>query len=153
MIEVYPKLYVGNKFDYEDIRDQGGWFFIQCAKHPWHKEAVGYAKKCDPSDPEYLVAYRPGRIILNMVDAPKPEFFSMEMIQPALDAITATLHDGLKVLVHCNQGESRSAGVAMLWMHRQGLLPDYYDEAKAAFKELYPMKLGSGVDEFLRWVW
>jgi protein-tyrosine phosphatase len=146
MIEVYPNLYVGSQ---DDIAE--GFYLVQCAKYPFHRNAVGYAKQCAKDHPEYLVAYRPTRIILNMVDAPA-EFFSMRLIQPALDAIKQALKCGVKVLVHCNRGESRGPGVAMLAMRNS--LPDDYDEAKAKFKQLYPpLNMAAGIDQFLAEVW
>ncbi len=55
-------------------------------------------------------------LILNMVDAKDPELFSKEMIDAALDFMDETLSRGLKVLVHCDRGESRSPSIALLYV-------------------------------------
>ncbi len=57
-----------------------------------------------------------------------------------LDEIDASLDGGLKVLIHCNHGQSRAPTLALLWMH--GALQDWqindFDKAVEGFKAIYP---------------
>lgn len=75
MIEVYPNLFVGDEADYRIVLNMSGWFIVHACKEPFHRQALGYAGRGAPKDhPEYLVAERDGRLILNLVDAPNPAY-------------------------------------------------------------------------------
>lgn len=164
MIEVSPRLYVGNQIDYEKrVKGKIGWSVVHCAKEPYHRQALGYkGSGCDRNDPEYLFAYRDmdghkgnDRLCLNMVDAPKPEFFRDAMIDAALDFIERRMFHG-NVLVHCNQGGSRGPSVALLYLHERDDawkgIP--FDEAESSFLDLYPSyQPGAGIREYLRQRW
>lgn len=143
MIEVAPRLYVGNAIDYErNIKGKEGWSVVHCAKEPYHRQAVGYkGMGCPRDDKEYLFAYRDelSRLCLNMIDAPKPEFFADAMIDEALRFIKVSLEAGDKVLCHCNQGGSRAPSLALLYLRPTD---DYADmsfaEAEDVFRACYP---------------
>ncbi len=117
MIEVYNNLYVGSQFDYDSsVRFQSGWAIVHACKEPYHREALGYKTNGAPKDhPEYLIAKRGNRLILNLVDVDKVDYIANSIIDEALTFINTNLSNDLKVLVHCNQGRSRSAGIAMLF--------------------------------------
>lgn len=69
MIEVKSNLFVGSQDDEAAIRGQGGWFVVHACKEPYHRQALGYSGRGAPKDhPEYLIARREGRLILNLVD-------------------------------------------------------------------------------------
>ena len=122
MIKVDNNLFVGDERDYEfNVSRQDGWAIVHACKDPYHRQALGYRTRGAPKDhPEYLVARRGNRLILNIVDANDPSFFAKEMIDQALDFIDKSLSNGKKVLVHCNQGESRSPSIALyIWFQEQ----------------------------------
>ena len=141
MIEVYPDLFVGDQQDYDrNVATQEGWAVVHACKEPYHRQALGYQSRGAPKNhPEYLVARRENRLILNIVDADNPAFFAREMIDAALDFIDESLAKGLKVLVHCNQGESRSPSIALLYLAaRLGALPtESLEAAEAQFRTIY----------------
>ncbi|SRR6266496_4374819 len=141
MIEVYSKLFVGNEQDYEySVSDQSGWAIVHACKEPYHRQALGYSGRGAPRDhPEYLVAPRGNRLILNMVDTDNPMFFDRRMISRALDFIDQQRADSLNVLVHCNQGESRGPSIALLYMAaRLRVLPTAsLETAEQEFRKLY----------------
>lgn len=141
MIEVYPKLYVGDEIDYElNVITQRGWAVVHACKEPYHRQALGYRGRSAPEGHrERLAARRGYRLILNMVDARDPELFDKEMIDAALDFIDETLSRGLKVLVHCDRGDSRSPSIALLYMAaRRGALPtESLEAAEEQFRTLY----------------
>lgn len=142
MIEVYPNLFVGNQGDYDyDVSEQTGWAVVHACKEPYHRRTLGYPGQGAPRNhPEYLVARRDDRLIMNIVDAPNPAFFAKEMIDQALDFIDEALARNLKVLVHCNLGESRSPSIALLYLaSRKKTLPsESLEVAEAAFRQVYP---------------
>lgn len=158
MIEVYRNLFVGGEKDFAKVAHQSNWAFVQCAKEPWHRQALGYVERSPrKDDPEYLIAVRPNRLILNMVDAPAPEFFRSVLFYEACDFIEAQLfNDERKVLVHCNKGESRGPSVAMVYLaFRVKVLPSTsFMEAVKGFAALYPRySPGKGIREFLQREW
>ena len=62
MKEVMPGLFVGNALDYDLVKDDPDWSVVQCAKEPWHREALGYTGRAAPREhPEYLWARRGNR--------------------------------------------------------------------------------------------
>ena len=138
MIEVHPNLFVGSGADLPE--DTDGWFIISAAKEPYHRDALGYTGRTAPKDhPEYLMARRDNRLILNLVDVADPAYIRPELIGIALHDIGAELAKGNKVLVHCNQGGSRAPGIALMWLHRNGPYQAMsLDEAETHFKTIYP---------------
>lgn len=97
--------------------------YLLCAKNPFHKNVVGYENKCSKDHQEYLVAYRPENNVmaLNMVDAPKVEFFSDKMIYPAIEFIGKELENHRNVVVICNKGESRSPTMCLMYMMKNNV--------------------------------
>lgn len=161
MIEVYPKLHVGNQLDYEKHVKGKDWCVVQACKEPYHREALGYSGRglADKDNHEYLFAYRSEgktrRLILNMVDAPKAGFFADKMIDEAINFINTglTISD---VLVHCNQGLSRSPSLAMLYLRRMTdeLADMDFEAAEDVFRGLYPQyDPGKGIREYVKQHW
>lgn len=163
MIEAAPNLFVGNQLDYETKAKGNAWNVVQACKEPYHRQALGYKGMGGPRDhAEYLFAYRQDgdcrRLILNMVDAPKPEFFADAMIDEALTFTAKSLEGGFKVLIHCNQGGSRAPSLAMLHLRRTD--PDWmnpelsFKEAEKMFAGLYPpYDPANGIREYVRKRW
>lgn len=140
MVEVYKSLYVGNEIDYEtEVKGQNDWQVVHACKEPYHRQTLGYKGRGAPKEhPEYLFAKRDNRLIMNLVDANDPNFFSKDLIDEALSFIKTGLGSSQKVLVHCNQGESRGPSIALLYLATKGLIPtDSLEAAEAAFKTLY----------------
>jgi hypothetical protein len=48
VIEVRPNLFVGGGADFDAVWDEPGWMILQCAKEPWHREALGYTGRGAP---------------------------------------------------------------------------------------------------------
>lgn len=117
MIEIIPGLSVGNADALETVKDNPNWFVISAAKEPWHRQELGYTGRGAPKDdPEYLVAYRPRHMVMNLVDPNDAKWIPRELVDAAVDEIGLRLEDGFEVLVHCNQGESRAPSIALLYL-------------------------------------
>ena len=158
MIEIHPNLYVGHKGDYEyQVQSQDGWAVVHACKEPYHRQLLGYRTRGAPKDhPEYLYAERGNRLYLNLVDANDPAYILEEIIDKALAFIHEKLTQGLKVLVHCNQGESRGPGIGFLYLLlRTDALPKTsLDDALAKFRQIYPAFSPSrGISGFIAAHW
>lgn len=153
MIEIYQNLFIADKADYEDdVRLQKGWRVVHACKEPYHRQALGYTSRGVPQDhPEYLIARRDDRLILNLVDAQDPAFIGKDLIDAALTFVREGLVGGQRVLIHCNQGHSRSAMIGLLYLAAfTDLLPDTFDAGEERFRAIYsPYNPGDGVRAFL----
>lgn len=134
-----------------------GWAVVHAAKEPFHRMALGYVTRgCPKEHPGYLWTERPGnRLALNIVDAPSSLFFSKEMIDKALDFIEQKLGEGLKVLVHCNEGFSRSPSLCLLYLIKHGIIKgETLEDCETEFMKLYPeYSPGTGMRGFVKEHW
>lgn len=140
MMQIYPHLFIGSAEDYEAVllNNPSEWFIIQAAKEPWHRDAVGYTTKGAPKEsPEYLIAHRKDRLILNLVDTNDVKYISPKVINAAIKAIDKNIITGKKVLVHCNRGESRAPSIALLYMVTKGVYTKDTEEALQEFQTRY----------------
>jgi hypothetical protein len=157
MREVLHRIFVGSQKDYEEsyfVPEQ--WGIVLAAKEPWHRQAIGYTgRACDKSHAEYLMAKRDNKLILNLVDAPKAEFFDKRIVDAALDFIEENFKTGKSVLVVCNQGESRSPSIVLLYLIKQGIIKgDTFSDCEATFMNLYPeYNPGAGIYGFMKEHW
>lgn len=141
MIEIYPNLFIGTAEDYEfQVKGQPDWMVVHACKEPCHRNALGYTSRGAPKgDPEYLIARRGNRLILNLVDAPDPNYIPKDIIDAALGFVREGLSGSRKVLVHCNLGESRSPGIGLLYLGAYtDLLPKEFAAAEERFRQIYP---------------
>ena len=157
MIEIHPNLYIGNQDDYEyQVRGNPDWRVVHACKDPYHRQALGYTGRAAPkTHPEYLIARRDGRLVLNLIDPPDPAYVPKEIVDAALDYIHANIAD-TRVLVHCNQGESRSPAIGMLYLavYTDRLPFDDFLEAESEFRRIYPAyNPGPGIRGFLVQHW
>jgi len=141
MIEIFSGLFIGSQTDYEiTVKHQENWAVVHACKEPYHRQALGYSgRACAKEHPEYLLAYRGDRLILNLVDVDNPAWISPIIINSTIEFIDKHLALGQKVLVHCNQGQSRSAGIGLLYLANKGEYRDCdFLEAESRYKEKYP---------------
>jgi len=166
-------LYCGNEQDFyqnllckaEPVRSETeisdcmpqNWAVVHACKEPFHRMALQYAGRGCPKDhPDYLWSERSGnRLALNMVDVPNPSFFDKRMIDKALDFIEKKLDEGLNVLVHCNEGFSRSPSICLLYLLKHGKIKgDTLDDCITEFTKVYrEYNPGIGIRGFLEKYW
>jgi hypothetical protein len=154
MIEIHPNLFIGDEHDYESqVRQKSGWCVVHACKEPYHRLALGYTQRAAPKNhPEYLIARRGNRLILNLVDAPDPAYIPKEIIDAALEFIITNLGAGSKVLVHCNEGCSRSASIGLLYLAKNTdrLPKGDFLAVETAFRSIYhPYNPKSGMRGFM----
>lgn len=173
MKEVIEGLFVGDENDfyssllctYEPVKSEmeilmnmpEGWAVCHACKEPFHRMALQYTGRGAPKEhPEYLWSERIGnRLAMNIVDAPKSIFFDKGMIDKALDFIHQKRNQGLKVLVHCNEGFSRSPSIALLYLIKHRLIKgETLEDVEAEFLKLYPSyNPGAGMRGFVKENW
>jgi hypothetical protein len=155
MILVAHNLWVGADADYRGLDDEQrqAWAVVHCCKEPHHREALGYTGRGAPKDhPEYLFCFRDNRLILNMVDADDPAYVPKPMVDAAVSFTRQCLVMDKPVLIHCNQGRSRSPSIAMLVMAPD--LPADFDKAELAMVAMYAdYEPKNGVRSFAREHW
>ncbi|WP_026789804.1 phosphatase [Pleomorphomonas oryzae] len=156
MIEIHSNLFVGDEKDEQHLCREPGWFFIHACKDPYHRRAVGYTGRGAPKDhPEYLIAHRDGHLFLNLVDTNDVAYVPMEIVEAALEAIHRNLGT-TKVLLHCNQGQSRSPSIALLYLrrHTNRFAGMAFVEALQTFQLLYPpYSPARGMADYVRLNW
>lgn len=154
MRNVYENLlYCGDMNDYPPSVQMEHWAVVHACKDPMHRSLVGYTSKGCPKDsPHYYFIEKENRIALNIVDAPKPEFFDKRMIDKALDFIELKLSEGFRVLVHCNVGESRSASICLLYLIKHSIIKgETLEDCEAEFLKVYPeYNPGAGIRGFVK---
>lgn len=154
MQQVHDRLYVGGD---EDCRTGGGdWSIVHAYKHPCHRDAVGYTDAPPHSHRHYLSKREDGDLYLNMIDPEKP-LFKKEMFEDFFSFTVPRWKNGeSQLLIHCNQGRSRSPSLALLLLasHSAAIPDDSFTSARGQFEELYPAYRPSrGIRVFLQNNW
>lgn len=140
MKEITNNLFIGSQENYElNVKFQSDWFVIHACKEPYHRQALAYTGRAvAKTHPEYLIAERGNRLILNLVDVEDPKYIVKEIIDKAILTIDEKIK-AKKILVHCNQGMSRSATIGLLYLHYSGIIStDNFKKAEIEYLKLYP---------------
>jgi len=158
MIQISYGLYIGDEIDYaENVSMQKGWAVVHACKEPYHRQALGYTgRACSKDNPEYLIAMRGNRLILNLVDVEDKDWIAPIIIDTALDFINEKIADGFNVLVHCNKGESRAAGIGMLYLATIGAFGgmDFVQAEEEYRKSFYaPCNMAGGMRGYVSDNW
>lgn len=140
MIEVHPNLFIGTIADYELEKNNNDFYTVIAAKEPYHRQAVGYSgRSCGKDNPEYLFAERERCLICNLVDVDNPEWISPIIITKAFEFIDNALANDRQILICCNQGQSRSATIGLMYMKKLGYFKDKsFEVAEEEYLNIYP---------------
>jgi predicted protein tyrosine phosphatase len=153
MIEVVERLFVGN-----DTACRTGtqeMAVVHACKHPCHRAAVGYRNTLPATHAHYLLFERDFDLYLNLIDPEQP-LFQQASFSAFLTFARTHWEAGRSLLVHCNQGESRSPSLALLFMAKElGLISNAsYPQASAEFRQSYPRyRPGLGIQAYLSQNW
>ncbi|QED23003.1 dual specificity protein phosphatase family protein [Candidatus Deianiraea vastatrix] len=161
MIEVCKNLFVGTEADYFNIKNQSEWFVIHACKN-FHNQNLGIypLNKAIPNNhSERSFAIRGNKISLNLIDGDNyeniPQIYKDEInliMNKAIDFINENIKTS-KILVHCNQGISRSPTIAFLYLSKY---TDIFNnlslnDAILEFKKLYPFYIPkNGMIEYVK---
>ncbi len=129
---------------------------VHACKEPCHRRAVGYTARSLPSShPNYLVKETDYHLYLNLIDPPQPLF-----MLPSFTAFMGFMdkHFGQRrVVIHCNQGESRAPSLALLYLAKRTThLPnESYEAAAKAFRARFAPTYspGQGIATWLSRHW
>jgi hypothetical protein len=155
MVEVFKNLFVGNEADctaakYKEMA------VIHACKFPCHRAAVGYKSTISATHPNYLILERGNNLFLNMVDMEQE--LMPQYTHPIVRTVLNFIHkhiDSQTILIHCNQGQSRSPALAMLYLVCFGHIANQtFESACIDFKKIYPMfQAGLGIAKYMKRNW
>jgi len=155
MHKIANNLFVGSGNDCF-YQDKPNWAVVHACKDPCHKIGVGYSGSLKPTHPNYLILSKENHLFLNLVDMDVlAHKYTEPIVQAALNFIETKSKAG-NVLIHCNQGQSRSPALALLFLAKRAKSIPYNDylSAKTEFAKLFPNYApGLGVDSYLRDYW
>ena len=131
-----------------------GWAIVHAAKSPWHTKLLGYSGAAPEGHPERWWADRDRETYLNLVDSPQQyDAIVMPIVQHGSRRIGDYLSDGLNVLVHCNQGMSRSPAVVLWWMGQQPVSTTF-EESLAKLQVDHPyVRTDTGIMSMIKEHW
>ena len=142
MVEIYKNIFVGNENDYYQICFNDKWAVLHCCKNPFHCRFVGYKGNLNTNHPDYALKRINNEMALNLVDmelfSPRYLDFNRNMFYEAFDFLDEYYAQEYKLLIHCNQGESRAPMIGMLYTAKLGAY-DYksFDETYIEFQRIY----------------
>lgn len=153
MIEITKKLYIGN--DSDCLNSNADIAIIHACK-TCHQKGVGYRGNLSSAHPHYLILETNDHLYLNMVDMER-EFlskFTHPIMESSLDFIDKYISEK-PVLIHCNQGFSRSPSIGLLYLVRKNEISNAnYIDAKNSFLGKYPQYApGRGIELYLQNNW
>ena len=136
MLEVTNNLFVGDEASC--VRDSPEYAVVHACKYPCHNAMCGNPPN---SHPNYLVKDGGKDLYLNMVDMDRKQKhqFMEPMVTATLEFVASHI-DSEPFLIHCNQGQSRSPSLAMLYLAKRTdeISDKSYQASRREFQELYP---------------
>lgn len=154
MNEVIKNLFVGD--DSDCFKSKSYDYAVIHACKTCHQKALHYSKSLPNTHPNYLIYKKDNHLYLNMVDMSQElsPVYTNPIMESAIRFIDLRLPNE-KVLVHCNQGFSRSLSIVLVYMAVKKLLSENsYTEAKSEFIKIYPSYLpGIGLELYLAHNW
>lgn len=114
---------------------------IHACKSPCHQRRIGYKGSLSKDHPSYLWLEDEYDLYLNIIDPPIP-LFKIETFKKFLEFSRKHWGLGRSVYIHCNQGESRSPYLGLLFISK--LMGSPYLEIASA---------SAGIKQFLRENW
>lgn len=150
-------LYVGDINDLQRVNDKE-WAIVH-ATQTIHYQYFGWNRtynKPDKSHPNYIVYESDNHLSLNWVDGPAHlySWSGSETFSRVLDFIERWICHR-NVLVHCDQGYSRSPSICMLFLAKRGNLISNvsYEDARNDFLKVYSHFNPGGIGEYINDNW
>lgn len=150
-------LFIGDISDLHKVNEQG-WAFIH-ATQTIHYQLFGWNRttnKPDKNHPNYIYYEKDNRLSLNWVDgaAYLYDWSGIETFIKTLDFIDKWIQKK-NVLIHCDQGQSRSPTLGLLYLAKRvkTISNDSFIAAKKEFIKNYPNYLPGGIGEYVQKNW
>lgn len=153
MREIHERVYVANELSCTNGNSELA--VVHACKSPCHQTAVGYKGSLNKTHPNYLVIERCNDLYLNIIDPSLP-LFMPPLFSQFLRFSKTKWDNGQKLLIHCNQGESRAPSLALLFLSKGLSVIDKssYEAARKQFEILYPQyKPGRGIEMYFTTNW
>lgn len=155
MFKIYDNLFIGNDSDCITAMKNDNFAVIHACK-TCHQRILQYKNSLPKTHPNYLIYKNNNNLFLNMVDMQNellPDFTN-PIIREAMTFIDGNIiHKN--VLIHCNQGQSRSPSIALVYLAKKNIISNIsYDFAIKDFLLLYPLyNPGQGIYLYLKNNW
>lgn len=150
-------LYIGAKDDLIST-NKNDWAVVH-ATQTIHYSIFGWDRRYNkpPKDhPNYIVFEDENRLSLNWVDgeARLYEWSGPRVFNQVLDFIDKKI-PSKKVLIHCDQGQSRSPTLGLLYLSKRlkKIPSDSFQNARKEFLKIYPYYQPSGIAEYVEMNW
>lgn len=143
-----------------------GYSILGCCKEPLHRRnARIQGASCDgylgrsmcKTEPEYLYAEREYALYCNLIDPRDMKYIPDEIIQKCMEFIDSELKEDRKVLIVCNQAESRAPSIALMWMIKSGYFSECetFEDVVNEFTECYYYRYnpGTGIRDYAEKFW
>lgn len=153
MQAVHERVFVSNSLSC--VSGTNEMAVVHACKSPCHQRAVGYAGSLSSSHPNYLILQQDNDLFLNIIDPPIPLFMPQLFIEFVLFS-NKHWGQGKKLLIHCNQGESRAPSLALLFLAKSLSVIDKssYQAARKEFETIYPRyNPGRGIETYFTQNW
>ena len=153
MIEIHERVFVANEVACS--KGNSGLVVVHACKKPCHQRVIGYSGNLQKTHPNYLVLEQDYDLFLNIIDPPTP-LFMPQLFTSFLSFATKHWGEGKRLLVHCNQGESRAPSLALLFLAKSlsAINNASYQAARKEFEPLYPQyKPGKGIESYFSNNW
>jgi len=153
MKEIVSNLFIGSDLDCHHANNH---FAVIHACKTCHQSGVGYRGNLSSSHPNYLIYEDNEHLYLNMVDMDRELLcrFTHPIMKNAITFIEKYINEW-QILIHCNQGQSRSPSIGMVYLARINIITlTSYSDAKSEFIVVYPDFLpGRGIELYLMKNW
>jgi hypothetical protein len=157
MIEISKKLYIGNMQDLQGISYDD--YAVVHATQTIHYEIMGWNRttnKPDKNNPNYILWKNNNRLSLNWVDGDAYLFnwSGAKTFIMVLNFIDDWVNKR-KVLIHCDQGLSRSPTLGLLYLAKRLkiITEDSFSAALSDFVKIYPIYQPKGIADFVNQHW
>lgn len=152
MEEIYKNIFIGS--DYDCLHTSRMAVIHACKT--CHQKALNYTKSLPQTHPNYLIAEEKNNLYLNMVDMSRElsPLYTNPVMSKAMEFIDKSADNG-KILIHCNQGMSRSPSIGLLFLARKNVINNTsYRNAKSDFLKIYPFfSPGTGIELYMAGNW
>jgi len=150
-------LFIGTTDDLCQTNDQD-WAFVH-ATQTIHYKIFGWNRttnKPNRKQPNYIFYEENNLISLNWVDgaAHLYNWSGVETFNKVLDFIEKWNRQR-KILIHCDQGQSRSPTLGLLYLAKRlkSIPNDSFGDAKNEFMKIYPNYLPGGIGDYVAQNW